>query len=178
MSAEPYISLRLGHAQLDALCRRLLSHSTRAEQALAGLVALQSLLALSAEPATQASNDYHTLKGLLDDYTEQARQRLLEESASRLATALAAQDCAAIAALYGPLSRSGFAAILEQALERLNAAQLQALAQWVRHWLGDARTRGEAASGCPDAIDFAGANIDVLEFNAMSDMLLGIERTG
>jgi len=171
MSADDDISLRLTTARLRALCEHLVQDSARTEQALAGLVALQSLLATSAEPATQASAGYRRLKQLLDTYTEQTRQRLIQQGAVRLAAALTTRDSAAIAAIYAPLSRSGYAAAVEQALRLLSRSDGEQAAEWVHDWHRTAKMRGEVASGYPDAIDFAGAGIDVMEFTAMTDML-------
>lgn len=171
MTTADTLTLHLGVAQLDSLCHHLASHAPGSEQHLAALTALQTLIAASADAGEQARPLYQEVRHTLERHIEQVREGLLQQRAQHLAQALRQRDVAAIAALYRPLSRSGFWEALGRAAPQLDAATLAALAPWARHWVDTARQRGEQASGFPDALDFHQAGIDVVEYTAMNDVL-------
>lgn len=170
MDLPQTLTLRMNTEQLEAFCRHLATHAPGSEQHLAALTALQSFIAAGAGPDEQARPAYQTARQTLERHIEQARARLLQAGARQLLLALQQRDAAAIAALYRPLSRSGFWEVMTQAAAMLDDDSLAAVAQWARHWLADARQRGEQASGFPDAIDFHKAGIDVAQYTALDDV--------
>lgn len=169
MTGEP-LTLRYTAAQMERFCRHLATHAPGSEQHLAALTALQSFIAAGADAGTQAGPAYQEVRRMLDLAQEQARAALLQQTEKRLTRALQQRDVGAVAAIYRPLSRSGFQQALAGALHALDAAAATDIGRWVQEWVDDARRRGEQASGFPDAMDFAAAGIDVGEFTAMHDV--------
>lgn len=168
MNGVAPVTLQISATGLDTLCRRLATHSPRPEQRLAALSALQTFIAAAADSGQQASAAYAALRTVLDGHAEAAREAVLADNARHLRTALERRDVAALARLYRALSRGGFWTVLECSISTL--AEATALHAWCEDWVNAARARGEAASGFPDAMDFAGAGIDVVEYSAMSDL--------
>lgn len=164
------LTLQLDPERVDAFCRRLAEHTPSPEQALAGLTAMQSFLADATGPAEQESEAYRIIRQSLASRLESVRDRLVGETAARLKTALAARDATAVAQIYRPLSRSGFWAALEVLAPRCTAAEMDEFADWAGEWMVLAKSKGEAASGYPDALDFGKAGIDVGEYVAMTDV--------
>lgn len=170
MTADDTLTLRYTPEQVEHFCRHLATHAPGSEQHLAALTALQTFLAAGADAGEQARPVYLAIRQTLERELEQARAALLQHNVQRLAQALRRQDIGAIAALFRPLSRSGFWEAMTRAADALDDATLAALAQWSRQWVEEAKRRGEQASGYPDAIDFHKAGIDVSEYTAMSDV--------
>jgi hypothetical protein len=170
MTADDTLTLRYTPEQVEHFCRHLATHAPGSEQHLAALTALQTFLAAGADAGEQARPVYPAVRRVLERHLEQARALLLQHNTQRLLHALQQRDVTAIAALYRPLSRSGFWEMLNHSATALDDTALTALALWARQWVEQARQRGEQASGYPDAIDFHKAGIDVAEFTAMTDV--------
>jgi hypothetical protein len=88
----------------------------------------------------------------------------------RLLDALGEQDLGGIQGVHAALSRNGFHQTVLAAIRQLSGEQLRATAAWVADWQGDARTRAEAASPYPDALDLRAAGISPARFAAMSEL--------
>lgn len=170
MTTDTTLTLRYTPDQVAQFCRHLALHAPGSEQQLAALTTLQSFIAAGADAGAQAGPTYQAILLTLQQAQDQARATLLQRNVERLAAALRQQDVVAIATLYRPLSRSGFWEVLTHAASGFDGAAQTALAQWAQAWVSDAKQRGEQASGFPDAIDFHKAGIDVVEYNAMSDI--------
>lgn len=170
MNAADTLTLRFSTEQTERFCRHLASHAPGSEQHLAALTALQTFIAAGADAGEQARPVYQAVRRMLEQELDQARAALLQHNIRRLSAALNQHDVVAIAAIYRPLSRSGFWEVLTHSAATLDAAALGALAQWARQWVQEAKRRGEEASGFPDAIDFHKAGIDVGEYTAMNDV--------
>lgn len=164
------LTLLLDPEQVEAFCQRLVRHGGNPEQALAGLTTLQSFIASTTGPAEQATATYLAIRRSLDLQLEEVRARLLAEVTKRLAAALRSHDVASIAAIYRPLSRSGFWSALESVAARLTPDAIHGLSAWASGWIEQARAAGEAASGYPDALDFERAGISVEAYVAMGDI--------
>jgi len=170
MTSSDTLLLHFTLEQVEGFCRHLASHAPGSEQHLAALTALQTFIAAGADAGEQARPVYQAVQQALEQQQEQARSTLLLHNVQRLAQALQRRDVSIIASLYRPLSRSGFWDVLTQCAETWDEAALADIAGWARHWVQDAKHRGEQASGFPDAIDFHKAGIDVVEYTAMSDV--------
>lgn len=175
MSPDDTLTLRFTPEQVEHFCRHLATHAPGSEQHLAALTALQTFIAAGADAGEQACPTYTSIRQLLELHIEQARAALLQHNLQRLTQALQQRDVTAIAALYRPLSRSGFWEILGHCAATFDATSLTALTHWSRQWVEQARRRGEQASGFPDAIDFHKAGIDVAEYTAMTDVARCLE---
>ncbi|MFA5626371.1 MAG: hypothetical protein WCX90_00960 [Thiohalomonadaceae bacterium] len=170
MSDTQKLKLQITAKQLEQLCRHLAVHNPDSEHYLAMLTALQTFIAAGADAGVQAEAIYTSIRTQLLDEQERVRTQLLQQKAQSLLKALQNQNINAIATLYQSLSRSGFWEILQESLACLDEHTHAALARWVNDWVQQTRQRGEQASGYPDAIDFAKADINIAEYTAMCDL--------
>lgn len=72
--------------------------------------------------------------------------------------------------LNGSLSRNGFYQILTDACQLMDSDKISAIAQWNIRWSEQAKQKAEQASGYPDALDFKKADINIEEYQTMSDI--------
>lgn len=155
---------------IDAFCERLRRSSATARRAVAGLAALQTFLAETAEPADKASSAYPAIRERLAEHLEAASQAVVDEAAESLAEGVRRRDPAAIAAVHRNLSRSGFRQALARAAASGSSGSVSDPAAWATLWCREAEKRAEAASGYPDAFDFASAGIPLEQYAAMRDL--------
>jgi hypothetical protein len=161
------LTLSLSPEKLDAWCARM--EMPNAAHTLAVTVALQSFISTMIDPAQHATATETAIKAVLDRHAAQARARLLAENTTAIAAALSKRDSQALSRIHQSMSRRGFELAAKQAIEGMNAEILHATADWVLAWCADAKKRGEAASGFPDALNFELAGIDPAEYAAMKD---------
>ncbi len=168
MSGE---GIRLGLTEESAAehCRDIRWRAPGSAHALAALTALHDFVAEAAVSADRFSPAHRAVLAVILRHAEETRAALLAESAEALAAALRGQDRPALARLHRTLSRNGFWQAATAAGEGLAAAELAAATDWAEAWLKEAKRRGEAASGYPDALDFAGAGIPPEEYAALQD---------
>ncbi len=140
-----------------------------AAHTLAVTIALQSFIAAMVNPVQRATPAEIALKALLNKHAAQARERLLAENTEAIREALANQDRQALSRIHHAMSRHGFELAAKQAIEEMHEAHLHTAARWVLTWCREAKARGEAASGFPDALNFEQAGIDPIEYAAMKD---------
>ena len=167
MSEPRSLDLTLTAERMERYCRETVRYARDPAHALTSLVAVQTFLATQVGPGDEA---YGTIRGILEEHIDRAQARVLEQAAADLATALRRHDAPAVGCIHAPLSRSGFRTALERAWRELASAERSAAADWVQTWCRDARARGEAASGFPDALDLSGAGIDLKEYAALNDV--------
>lgn len=163
---------------LDEVCQTLSQKAASAGHLLAALHALETFLAAASDAGVKADAAYAEARRRLGVHLEAARGRVEEENATSLAEALLGHEPAAVARVHRRLSRSGFQEVAQQALHGLEPSQTQALAAWADGWWRDAKARGEAASGYPDALDLAGAGIVLEEYAAMGDLRIALAGEG
>lgn len=161
------LTLSLSPEKLDAWCAGM--EIPNAAHTLAVTVALQSFISTMIEPAQRATPTETAIQAVLDKYAAKARARLLAENTTAIAMALSKRDSQALSRIHQSMSRRGFELAAKQAIEELNAEILHTAANWVLAWCADAKMRGEAASGYPDALNFELAGIDPAEYAAMKD---------
>lgn len=140
-----------------------------AAHTLAVTVALQSFISTMTDPAQRATPPEQAIKAVLDSRAAHARDRLLTENTVAIADALTKQDSQTLAHIHQSISRRGFEVATKQAIEGMNEELLHTAANWVLTWCMEAKTRGEAASGFPDALNFELAGINPVEYAAMKD---------
>ena len=167
------LQLTLTPERIERYCRDTERYARDTSQALSALVAVQTFLSTQVEPGQQA---YGTIRAILSEHIDRVQERLLDEGAEALLPALRRRDAAAVGRIHGPLSRSGFFTALERAWARLDPGERMGISEWAVAWCQDARKRGEAASGFPDAPDLAAAGIDLQEYAALVDVTGFIER--
>ncbi|MDA8093171.1 MAG: hypothetical protein M0T84_04535 [Betaproteobacteria bacterium] len=164
------ITLHLTAERVEAFCSRLAVQLRDHERRLAALHSLQTFIATAIDTPTQNAMGYKAIRDVVDRHAEQARAALLARKGADLKEALDSRDAEALARVYRTLSRNGFWNTLAITIDGMHPADSSALADWAAQWLKDARNRGEAASGFPDAIDFNRAGIDVAEYAAIDDL--------
>jgi hypothetical protein len=152
---------------LQAWCAKLETPS--AAHTLAVSVALQSFISSMTTPTQRATPLEQAVKAVLEQHATEARARLLAENTLAIAEALTRQDCRALAQIHHAMSRRGFELASRQAIADMPTVTAQAAAHWCAAWCSEAKTRAVAASGFPDALNFAGAGIDPKEYAAMKD---------
>ncbi len=174
MTSEPPIRLTIKPEAIDAFCERLRRSSASARRAVAGLAALQTFLAETAEPADKATDDYRAIRDRLAAHLEAASQAVINEAAHSLSEGLLRRDPAAVAAVYRNLSRSGFHEALGQLTVSGRLPDGEGIGAWAATWCSEAERRAEAASGYPDAFDFSAAGIPLEQYSAMRDLRDGL----
>ncbi|HKJ77324.1 MAG TPA: hypothetical protein VKA64_08965 [Gammaproteobacteria bacterium] len=161
------LQLSLTPERIERYCRDTERSARDTAHALSALVAVQTFLSTQVEPGQEA---YGTIRAILAEHIDRVQEKLLDEGAKALLPALRRRDAAAVGRIHGPLSRSGFHTALERAWGELDPAERAGVADWAAAWCRDARARGEAASGYPDAPDLAAAGIDLQEYAALGDV--------
>lgn len=164
------LTLLLDPEQADAHCRSLVAQNRHSGQVLAALVALQSFIAATARPNEQTNGAYQDIRLILEQYVAAARNRVMDDNLARLLGALREQDLSDIQNVHAALSRNGFHQTVLAAIRQLPDATLLATAAWTAEWQRDAKSRAEAASPYPDALDLSGAGISPARFAAMSEL--------
>ena len=120
--------------------------------------------------AAHGTDEYEAIEQIIQTHAESTRQQLLQEKTAALVEVLRDRNAHELAAIHTPLSRNGFHHIFQEAVTRLNDAELAAARVWAGDWVREARQRAEQASGYPDALDFIKAGIRIEEYQAMSDV--------
>lgn len=154
-------------AELQAWLAKLDTPS--AAHTLAVSVALQGFIACMTTPTQRATPLELAVKTMLEQHAAEARARLLAENTLAIKEALTRQDHQSLARIHHSMSRRGFELTCKQALADLSTETVQAAANWCVAWCNEASARAVAASGFPDALNFAGAGIDPKEYAAMKD---------
>jgi len=156
--------------EVETLCAGLWQQFRSPGQILSALVSMQSLLAL-APPAHRESEPYRNIQAVITRHSETARAQLLAECESRLLAALVHRDTGEITRVHGALSRNGFWQAASAAARRQENSDFAGQTAWLADWCHSARTRAEAASGYPDALDFRAAGVVAEEYAAMQELL-------
>lgn len=164
------ILLKLTASGIDRYCEELARRSPSLEKQVAALDALATFVLTQTDSGEQAKAEFAAIKQTLQAHFERARQALLAERAQGLRRALVSQKLSAIAAIYTSVSRDAFWTLLGAVEQDLGASERTACRQWASGWLAQAKQRAQEASGYPDAVDFAAAGIDVVDYAAMTDV--------
>ncbi|PWB49867.1 MAG: hypothetical protein C3F18_09740 [Nitrosomonadales bacterium] len=164
------LTLLLSPGQMDTQCQVLITQTRHSGQTLAALTALHSFITATARPDEQTGSAYHEIKRILEQHIASARNSVMDDNLARLLGALEEQSLSEIQGVHAALSRNGFHQTVLAAIQRLPDARLRAAAAWADAWQRDARTRAEAASPYPDALNLRGAGVSPARFAAMSEL--------
>jgi hypothetical protein len=164
------LTLLLSPEQADTQCQVLITQTRHSGQTLAALTALHSFITATAAPSEQTHSTYQEIKHILENHIGAARNQVMEDNLARLLGALGEQSLGEIQGVHTALSRNGFHQTVLAAIQRLPDTALLAAAAWVADWHRDARSRAEAASPYPDALNLQGAGISPARFAAMSEL--------
>lgn len=165
-----HISLLLSPETIQAQCLFAIQHARNTSHALAALIALQTFVSATAQPADRESPAHRAIREVIAGQAAILRDRLLTDHAHALSVAMRAQDCAGITRIHDELSRNGFWQVAQIATAKLEAAEQAGATAWVLAWCTDAKARALAASGYPDALNFQKAGISAKEYAAMTDI--------
>lgn len=164
------LKLLLSPEQTDTHCQVLVTQTRHSGQILAALTALHGFITATAHPDEQTGSTYDEIKRTLEQHIAKARESVMQDNLARLLSALGEQDLCYIQNVHAALSRNGFHQTVLAAIRQLPDAKLHSAAAWVADWHRDAKTRAEAASPYPDALDLRGAGISPARFAAMSEL--------
>lgn len=167
---ENNISLQLSVETVDAQCLLIIRQARNTSHALTALIALQSFVAAMASPGGQHTSLCTAVTSVIGNHAAAMRALMLNEQAGVLADSLLQQDCAAITRTHGELARNCFSQAAQQAIAGMDGTALSAARGWARHWCMDAKSRAQAASDYPDALNFAKAGISPHEYAAMTEI--------
>lgn len=166
---QPLIHLQLTTEQLDTFCKKVVSRSRNSANSHEALTVLEAFFSnFSSDSA--GSDIYNESLHCLKSHSANTRAALMKEKTQQLQKALVEKNICMLAEVYSSLSRNGFYQILQTACSQLEAGKLQQLALWAIAWSETAQQQAEQASGYPDALDFKKANIDIEEYQTMSDI--------
>ncbi len=164
------LKLLLSPEQAETQCQVLVTQTRHSGQTLAALTALHAFINATVRPDEQTNDAFNDIKRILEQHIAAARNSVMADNLSRLLEALREQDLGGIQGVHAALSRNGFHQTVLAAIARLPDEALRATAAWVSDWQRDARTRAEAASPYPDALDLRAAGISPARFAAMSEL--------
>jgi len=163
------LNLSIQPDELDKFCKKLIKRSrdiSKTHDALSTLEAFITTFANTANHPDACQN----IENILHSFSEQTRQKLLEDKTTELIKALDQLNIAQLTTIHDHLSRNGFYQILETASAQFSADKLTNIRNWSTNWVNDASQQAERASGFPESYDFNKANIDIKEFQAMKDV--------
>lgn len=164
------ITLLLAPGNVEAQCLEAIRQSRNASHALAALIALQSVISATAHPSDRHTPAYDAVKAVVEKHAAEIRKQILAEHADALTGAIRQRNCPEIARIHSALSRNGFWQAAQHALQQFDQGELDAAAAWARDWCGNAKSRAQAASGFPEALDFRKAGISPAEYAAMTEV--------
>lgn len=163
------LSLKLDAKQLDAFCKKIISRSRNTANIHEALNVLEAFVSTFSSDS-QGSDNYQDIQDCLKSYSAKTRDKLMHEKMLQLQQGLQQHNITLLANVYNSLSRNGFYQILSNATELIERNNIPEIAHWVINWSEDAKQKAEQASGYPDALDFKKANINIEEYQAMSDI--------
>ena len=163
------LNLSIQPDELDKFCKKLIKRSrdiSKTHDALSTLEAFITTFANTANHPDACQN----IENILHSFSEQTRQKLLEDKTTELIKALDQLNIAQLTTIHDHLSRNGFYQILETVTARLSPDEIETATYWCSRWVSDASQKAEQASGFPECYDLKKANIDIKKFQAMKDM--------
>lgn len=170
MIKQNEISLLLTPDNVEAQCLETIKQARNASHALAALIALQAFILATAHPSDRFTPAYEAVKAVVEKHAAEIRLRILAEHAEALAEAIRQRNLPEIARIHAALSRNGFWQAAQQAISQFGPDDLAASAAWAKDWCSEAKTQAQAASGYPDALDFAKAGVAATEYAAMTEI--------
>ena len=162
------LNLSIDPDKLVQLCEKLIKRSRDINKTHDALNTLQAFITTFSNTSNHPAA-YQAIEDILQAFSEQTRQTLLNDKTTELVAALKQLHLIELTQLHDQLSRNGFYQILETATARLSPDEIKTATDWCSHWVRDASQKAEQASGFPECYDFKKANIDIKKFQAMKD---------
>ena len=169
MNEENKLTIQLNPQQLDSFCKKIISRSRNTANVHEALIVLEAFVSAFSSDS-QGTDNYQNIQQTLKSHSFKTREQLMQEKTQQLKQGLMTQNIMTLANVYCSLSRNGFYQILSTAAEQIIASQIASIAQWVINWADEAKQQAEQASGYPDALDFKKANIDIEQYQTMTDI--------
>ena len=173
---EESISFQVNSDQLNAFCKKIIARSRNVSNTHEALTVMEAFISTFSRDS-KGSESYESLQNVLKSHTDKTRAQLMQEKSKQLEQGLLSQDRILLANVYGSLSRNGFYQNLTTATANIERDKIPQLAHWVINWTNEAKNKAEQASGYPDALDFKKANINIEEYQAMSDIAYFFKHT-
>lgn len=170
MAEHNEIALVLTPDTVEIQCLEAIKQSRNTSHVLAALIALQSFISATARPADRYTPAYEASKAIIEKHAIAIRAKILAENAKNLAESIMQRNRQEIARIHTSLSRNGFWQAAQQAISQFGPDDLASSAPWAKDWCSTAKTRAQAASGYPDALDFSKAGIAATEYAAMTEL--------
>jgi len=148
----------------------IIQQARNASHALASLIALQSFITATTQPADLNTPAFGVIKGIISGHITNLRAELQAEQARTLIAALRVTDCATISKIHLDSSRNAVWQAAQTVIHEMYEAERSRISYWAQAWHNDAKSRALAASGYPDALNFQEAGISVQEYTAMTDL--------
>ncbi len=168
-SSPASLALKLDVKQLDDFCNKIISRSRNTANVHEALNVLEAFVSTFSSDS-QGSENYQLVQECLKSHSARTREKLMHEKTLQLQDGLLQQNITLLADVYASLSRNGFYQILTDACELMDSEKIPSIAQWNIRWSEQAKQKAEQASGYPDALDFKKAEINIEEYQAMSDI--------
>ncbi len=169
MDNDLILSLQINSKQLDSFCKKIISRSRNVTNVHEALVVLEAFISAHSKDS-HGSDNYKTIQNTLKIHSDQTRSILMIEKTKQLEQGLLSNNILLLSDIYNSLSRNGFYQILTHAADQIPRSQIPAISEWVISWAASAKRQAEDASGYPDALDFKKANIDIKQYQAMTDI--------
>ena len=169
MNEEKTLSIQINPKQLDSFCKKIISRSRNTANIHEALIVLEAFVSTFTTDS-QGSDNYKNIQETLKSHSTKTRDKLMLEKTEQLCQGLVTQNRQLLADVYASLSRNGFYQILTSATEQITHSQIPAIAEWAISWAEEAKQKAEQASGYPDALDFKKADIDIEQYQTMTDI--------
>ena len=169
MNEDKTLTIQVNPKQLDSFCKKIISRSRNTANIHQALIVLEAFISAFSSDS-QGADNYQNIQQTLKSHSLKTRELLMQEKTQQLKQGLSTQNIMLLADVYGSLSRNGFYQILSTATEQIVRSQIPSIAEWVIAWAGEAKQKAEQASGYPDALDFKKADIDIEQYQAMTDI--------
>jgi hypothetical protein len=108
INPEQSVSLQLTPSAIHEHCLFVIQQARNISHALASVIALQSFIAVAAQPSGINTPAFGVIKGIINGHIANLRAELQAEQARALSIALRAADCTAITKIHLDLSRNAF----------------------------------------------------------------------
>ena len=176
MNEEKTLAIQVSPKQLDSFCKKIISRSRNTANIHEALIVLEAFVsAFSCD--SQGADNYKNIQDTLKSHSAKTREKLMLEKTQQLEQGLSTQNILLLADVYSSLSRNGFYQILSSAVDQINRSDIFSISTWVITWASEAKQMAEEASGYPDALDFKKANINIEQYQAMTDIAYFFKNT-
>ena len=169
MTEEIPLSIQISPQQLNSFCKKIISRSRNTANVHEALMVLEAFISAFSSDS-QGTDIYKNIQATLRSHSEKTRNQLILEKTQQLKQGLVTQNIVLLTDVFVSLSRNGFYQVLATATQQIDSTQIDFFGNWVISWANEAKQKAELASGYPDALDFKKANIDIEQYQTMTDI--------